>query len=300
MLVGLLIFSGCDGSSPEAGEDSCLASADSGVVIDSADSGETGDTAELAECALFGADVLPDLAEVGDEHAHDVTICPVWSGIRDATHTYAVNRGSGSGYQPAAVTTEFVVTQPVADRTGGFVEVTSRFIDGLHDDDPDAPNAALGQIERQWTCDHEGLWLNMETSHQLGFHSWDDGPANPLRSGWECTSQAALLLPTDSTVGTEWSAQCSGRRWSLGDVDAVDCTFTFTVDEEREVATPGGTWVARHVVPVSSAPVECLGLGDAINSYFTNADGYWVASGVGVIMKSTRDQGNFVRISPDY
>lgn len=293
MLVGLLIFSGCDGHSADVGAKSCPAGSDSGPAADTADS---GDTAAVPECPPFGSAALANSNTAG-EHSSDVTICPKWSGIRDAAFTYSVNRAVGSAYAEVAgaVTTEFVATQPGTD-PGSFEEVSAAYTDGLLG----TQGARMAQWERTLRCDGDGLWMASEWSHGMSFHAADDSPANPLRSGWECSDRELNLLPKELALGTTWTAACSGRWWRLGSVDAADCSFDFTVDEEREIATPGGTWMAFHVVPAASSDPTCLGMGDAIDSYFTNAAGYWVANGVGVIQKTTFDQGEFARISPDY
>lgn len=300
MTLALLWVAGCSGS--PAPSESCIDAGDAkSDTSETGDSGDSGNSEDTGVCPVFGETALASSSAAGQAHPSDVTVCPTWSGIRDAAYTYSVNRGTGSAYNPGAVTTEFVVAKPRSDAEAGhYTEVSSAFVDGLHDDSPSSANAALRQTEREFVCDADGLWLTSEFSHNVGFLSSNDSPSSPLRSGWECTSQAALLLPKELTVGTVWSARCEGRWWRLGSVDAVDCTFDFTVDREADVATPGGTWTALHVVPAPTADPVCFGMGDAIDSYFTNPDGYWVTSGAGVIAKTTPDQGAFLRLSQDY
>ena len=246
MHLALLWLTGCS-SSPEA-SGSCDDTG--GRAVD--DTAETGEAADTGECPLFGGTALPASNERGESHEWDVTICPTWSGIRDETYTYSVNRATGSRFNVGAVTTEFVVTQPLPDAGAGhFLEVSNSFVEGLHDDSPEAANSAMLRTDRHFVCDDEGLWLISEFSHKMGFHSADDSPALPLREGWACWSQAALLLPRELSVGTSWSAQCTGTWYRADQPDAVDCTFEFTVDQEAEVATPGGTWTALHVAPPS-------------------------------------------------
>lgn len=247
---------------------------------------------------MFGSAPLEDdIAETFD-YAWDMTICPVWSGIRNASPVTAVFRASGSTTTPGSYTTESATNDPQNRSSSESIETTVALQDGIVNANGGETITALWQTRRKFRCDAAGLWMDEELRRTTDFGTLTgDVAATALVQGWECSTSALLLIPADLTVGKTWTTTCEGSWLLYESTDPVSCTFEFTADEQRQYSTPGGTWEAIHVAPTANSDQSCMGLGQRVDSYFAEPGGFWLGRGVGILAKADTDSGNYVRIS---
>lgn len=239
----------------------------------------------------------PNNSNPGLDYSSSITLCPVWSGIRDepelllAGRTYRAASGGSWRY---GVDHEAWRSQGV-DATSGDVTVDMAgavTLTGFEEGD----NLAVLQGQRKYRCDGDGLWLESDrwALQTLGSLS-DRPPSNMSLAGYvDCSTTALRLLPRDITVGDTWEGTCAGdAERAPGSYHPYACTFTFVATEASMLPTPAGMFDAIHVVAASNDP----GCADDDYFFFAASAGFWVGRGMG-LLQSTDALGDHLLVWP--